>query len=320
MKKKDLLNRWLDGEFDAFGRMPEDKEGHDLTRDEKKELEQAEAARVEAMPGTRKIAEKERRAFRVWYGVVAAACCLTLAAVFLYMTAHITAYGSDNPRTHVIADRYIEKGTEETGAVNAVAGMILDYRAFDTLGESHVLFTALIAVMIMLRADGRNMRAGQEDYYRIRFEKYYPTERDPILRLTGTVHGCLILLFGIYILLNGHLGPGGGFSGGAVLGTGLIILASAAGDRAMDRFLTAKRFQAASVCALAFYCLAKGYVFFTGANGLENHIPKGTPGNILSAGLILPLDIAVGFVVGLTMFGFYSLFRRGLIGGEGEHA
>ena len=317
--KKSLLNRWLDGEFDAFGQMPQDQEGHDLTRDQKKELEQAETVRVDKMPRTKKLEEKERKAFRVWYSLVSAACCLTLAVVFLYMTAHITAYGNDNPRAHVIADRYIEQGTEETGAVNAVAAMILDYRAFDTLGESHVLFTALIVVMIMLRADKRNMRTGQEDYYRIRFEKYYPTERDPILRLTGTVHGCLILLFGIYILLNGHLGPGGGFSGGAVLGTGLIILASAAGDAAIDRFLNARRFQTASVCALGFYCLAKGYVFFTGANGLENYIPKGIPGNILSAGLILPLDIAVGFVVGLTMFGFYSLFRRGLIGGDGQN-
>ena len=62
--------------------------------------------------------------------------------------------------------------------------------------------------------------------------------------------------------------------------------------------------------------IAKGYVFFTGANGLENHIPKGTPGAILSGGLILPLDIAVGIVVACTMYGFYSLFCRGNIGGN----
>ena len=68
--------------------------------------------------------------------------------------------------------------------------------------------------------------------------------------------------------------------------------------------------------ALGFYSFAKGYVFFTGANGMENHIPRGTPGAILSGGLILPLDIAVGLVVAVTMFGFYSLFRRGSIGGN----
>ncbi|MBQ9617343.1 MAG: hypothetical protein IJR48_03170, partial [Oscillibacter sp.] len=54
-----------------------------------------------------------------------------------------------------------------------------------------------------------------------------------------------------------------------------------------------------------------------GANGLESHIPKGVPGAILSGGLILPLDIAVGLVVACTMFGFYSLFRRGTIAEDG---
>ena len=200
--------------------------------------------------------------------------------------------------------------------MNAVAGMILDYRAFDTLGESHVLFTALVVVMLMLKLDETNTRKDREDYYRVRFEKYYPTDKDPILRLAGTLQGSFILLFGIYILLNGHLGPGGGFSGGAVLGTGLIILASSLGDADIDHFLTEKRFRVFTASALIFYILAKGYVFFSGANGLDNHIPKGTPGAILSAGLILPLDIAVGVIVACTMFGFYSLFRRGGIGGD----
>ena len=313
---KDLLNRWLDGEFDAFERMPELQEGYDISLDRKHELERSAAERIESLPQTRQIAEKERKAFHLWYVIAAFACCLTLALVFLYMTAHITAYGRENPRAEAIADRYSERGTEETGAVNAVAGMILDYRAFDTLGESHVLFTALVVVMLMLKLDETNTRKDREDYYRVRFEKYYPTDKDPILRLAGTLQGSFILLFGIYILLNGHLGPGGGFSGGAVLGTGLIILASSLGDADIDHFLTEKRFRVFTASALIFYILAKGYVFFSGANGLDNHIPKGTPGAILSAGLILPLDIAVGVIVACTMFGFYSLFRRGGIGGD----
>lgn len=313
---RDKLRHWLDGEVDLFERLPDAAEGRDLSRARRHELEKAEAERVEALPRTQRMAAAEQRAFRLSYVAVALACCLTLTGVFLYMTAHITSYGAENPRTEEVAERYIERGAEETGAVNAVAGMILDYRAFDTLGESHVLFTALLVAIVLLRRDSKNMRSYYEDYYRIRTEAYYPTERDPILRRVGTVLGACILIFGVYILLCGHLGPGGGFSGGAVLGTGLVILASALGDDAVDRVLTERRFQLVSFIALSFYSFAKGYVFFTGANGLENHIPKGTPGAILSAGLILPLDIAVGLVVGCTMFGFYSLFRRGSIGGD----
>ena len=94
-----------------------------------------------------------------------------------------------------------------------------------------------------------------------------------------------------------------------------VSLAEQAAQSIMEMILTERRFQLVSFLALSFYSFAKGYVFFTGANHLENHIPKGTPGAILSAGLILPLDVAVGLVVACTMFGFYSLFRRGSIGG-----
>ena len=121
-------------------------------------------------------------------------------------------------------------------------------------------------------------------------------------------------MYGIYVLLNGQNGPGGGFSGGAVLGSAMIIFSAAFGFEVADHVITQKLCSLVTFIALSFYSFAKGYVFFTGANHLENHIPKGTPGAILSGGLILPLDIAVGLVVAFTMYGFFSLFMRGAIG------
>ena len=312
---KDLLNRFLNGDTDLYGSLPSPRETHDASREDWLTFKDDEAHRIDELPETKRIADSGRRMFRRLYVAAALFCCLTLALVLLYMTANITAYGYENPRTETVAKRYIEKGVEETGAVNAVAGMILDYRAFDTLGESHVLFTALVIVMLLLKLDSRNTRSRYEDYYRTPQERYYPTEKDPILRRVAMVLGGCILLFAVYVLLNGHIGPGGGFSGGAVLGSGLIILASGLGDETVSRVLTERRFHLTAFLSLSFYSFAKGYVFFTGANGIENRIPKGTPGAILSAGLILPLNIVVGLVVGCTMYGFYTLLRRGTFGG-----
>ena len=134
---------------------------------------------------------------------------------------------------------------------------------------------------------------------------------DPIV--AGVCRGLIpvILLFGVYILLNGHLSPGGGFSGGAVLAAGLMIYALVWGDEAASRTFRASILQAVVVCSLGFYCLAKSYSFFTGANHLHSIISPGTPGNILSCGLILPLNVAVGLVVCCTMYSFYMYFRRG---------
>ena len=49
-------------------------------------------------------------------------------------------------------ETYLEAGTEETGATNIVAAIITDYRAFDTLGETLVLFTAILAVVTVLKS------------------------------------------------------------------------------------------------------------------------------------------------------------------------
>ena len=78
-----------------------------------------------------------------------------------------------------------------------------------------------------------------------------------------------------------------------------------------SRIMNRKNYAVISVVPLLFYACAKGYSFFTGANHLESGISKGTPGEILSAGLILPLNICVGIVVACTMYHFYTLFRKG---------
>ncbi len=56
--------------------------------------------------------------------------------------------------------RYLEKRAVETGAVNTVAGIILDYRAFDTFGESVVLFLAAVSVIALLRRKSESGYSG----------------------------------------------------------------------------------------------------------------------------------------------------------------
>lgn len=54
-----------------------------------------------------------------------------------------------------VAKNYIVEGFKKTGATNLVASVILDFRAYDTLGEATVLFTAVIGVMAVMRRIGR---------------------------------------------------------------------------------------------------------------------------------------------------------------------
>lgn len=247
------------------------------------------------------------------YRFIAIIICSAFTFVLLLSVSELPEFGSpNNPASNEVVERYIESGIEETGATNLVAGMILDYRAFDTFGESNVLFLAVISVIMLLKRDKNNFDDEDEKMLK-EDEELVNQENNIILKRFAMMVFPLITLYGIYVILNGHLSPGGGFSGGAIIGAGFILLDTAMGKEKMHKFFNFKRFTYVSVGCLLTYCGCKSYSFFTGANHLPNIIPKGIPGNILSSGLILPLNICVGLIVACTMYGFYALFTRGEI-------
>ena len=256
---------------------------------------------------------KGARLAQWFYRVTAVVICLGIIWMLLQTAAYLPPFGSpDNPANNEVSRRYIEQGMQETGAVNIVAGMILDYRAFDTLGESNVLFIAACSVLILLRISSE--KHGGDAVAQLEAEaddRMYEPKNDLILQRIASFLVPLILLFGVYIIMNGHISPGGGFSGGAVMGAGLILYLNAFGFRKTERFFTFRTFKVVSLCALSFYAVSKAYSFFTGANHLSSFITPGTPGRLFSAGLIPYLNIAVGLVVCCTMYAFYTLFRKG---------
>jgi len=73
--------------------------------------------------------------------------------LFSFTVAEMPLFGSiDSPAFNEVPSRYLESGVAETGAVNIVSSVILDYRAFDTLGEATVLFVAIAAVIATLKS------------------------------------------------------------------------------------------------------------------------------------------------------------------------
>lgn len=117
------------------------------------------------LEGEKKVAPVEKRVYKSdagkhvlvskladkWYQIFSVLVTVSIMAILLFTVPNSPEYGNpDNPAMNEVSLRYVEKGPLETGAVNAVAGMILDYRAFDTLGEALVLFTAAIGVVSLL--------------------------------------------------------------------------------------------------------------------------------------------------------------------------
>lgn len=256
---------------------------------------------------------KDNKIIKVYnkvYLAVAIIFLISLFAMLIATVSYLPPVGEpDREVNNEVPARYIESGLQETGAVNIVTGMILDYRAFDTLGESNVLFVATITVLILLQASKTKQK--EKGIESIDYSMYFEPQDDAILRASATILVPIIAVFGIYVVLNGHLSPGGGFSGGAIIGSALILYQNAFGFKKAKKLFNEKTYKTISACALATYCLCKMYSFFTGANHLESHIPLGIPGHILSSGLILILNICVGMVVSCTMYAFYVMFRKG---------
>ncbi len=262
--------------------------------------------------------------FSILYAGLSVLTCIVIVSLLLATVAELPPFGHErNPANNEVIRRYVEHGGHETGAQNIVAGLILDYRAFDTFGESAVLFTAAVSVLMLLGASRRNRTddgasphtdgAGRNFMQRGPPELRLHTFRrdDAILRGVATLSIPAILMMGCVVVINGHLSPGGGFSGGAILSTALILAANAYGFERVHDFFNERTFIVSSSTALMIYALSKGYSFFTGANHIHSVIPKGTIGNILSGGLILPLNVCVGLIVAGTLYGFYALFSEG---------
>lgn len=179
---------------------------------------------------------------KVYIGLAIAMCCAFIVLLLVAVNFDPSFGVIDAPTNNEVATKYIEDGVTDTGATNVIAGMILDYRAFDTLGESTVLFSAVAAVIILLRRDEEKRSAKEKAEFDAETatlkEETLTEEKYPniILQVISKYVVPIIFVFGIYVVLNGHISPGGGFSGGAIIGAGLILYAVSFGERKAKKF------------------------------------------------------------------------------------
>jgi len=320
MKKtnSNSLLSWIVNSHEAFDGSMSIKDAKDDTY---RKVASKEEAREELAKVRKNVLSRSRnqkiKTMNFWYRILAVLFAIFFSVVLIMTVSYMPKTGEiTNPTNNEVAARYNESALKETGATNVVAGMILDYRAFDTLGESHVLFVAAITVTILLRLDQKkrdpkDTKITETIEEAEREDQVFEPKNDTILQKVSLILVPVIMVFGIYVVLNGHLSPGGGFSGGAIIGAALIMYLCAFGFEKTERFFNEKVYKRVIFGGLAFYACAKCYAFFCGANELNSHISKGIPGHIISAGLILPLDIAVGCVVACTMYAFFAMFRKG---------
>ena len=136
-----------------------DHHDEDTAHETNEEQNENEQEAVHPKQGHFILKEKFTKFYKVYIVISVIIGCFVVG-MLAYSVCNLPPYGNaENPVNNEVSQKYLEDGLEDTGATNAVAGMILDYRAFDTFGESTVLFVAVAAVVMLMK---RNMNKKDE--------------------------------------------------------------------------------------------------------------------------------------------------------------
>jgi multicomponent Na+:H+ antiporter subunit B len=219
-----------------------------------------------------------------------------LGALLVWAVAGLPAFGHPRGPYADLAPRIM---LDERHVANAVTGITFDLRGFDTLGEELILFVAALGAAVLLRALRTEGAVEAAAAYE---ERRGPGTADALRALGAVLVGPMLLL-GIYVVVHGALTPGGGFQGGVLLAGALLLVYAAGQVAAVERVRPVSLVEVADAVGAASYTLVAlaGLVF--GVAVMDNVLPYGTTGSLLSGGTVPVLSIAVGVEVtaGVTL-------------------
>ena len=230
---------------------------------------------------------------------------LALMAVIFYQLA---AGYDENTKLSRLGQYYAENGPQELGAPNLVTAVVVTYRGLDTLGEVTVLFISAAGVGLLLRRTRR--KDNDEDLEQADRAEETAAPHVPASEIVETATELLlpmVILFGIYVFLNGHLSPGGGFQGGAIIASGTMFLLLALPESHISRLMIAV---IESLSGFSYVVVGVLGVLLAGGF-LDNRIMDlGTYGALFSAGAIPLIYVFVGLKVGFELSAVLDRFRK----------
>lgn len=177
---------------------------------------------------------------------LAAVIVLLFGGLLFYASIDLPPWGDPSaPASNHVSPRYIEQTMEETSVPNIVTAVLADYRGYDTMFETIVIFSAGVACLLLLRVlrqdesktrlyrhvptgitlrihGDRELPSDSQDFERIDLT-WVPY--DLAVKTTCRMIVPFSMIFALYVIAHGHHSPGGGFQGGVILGASVILYA-----------------------------------------------------------------------------------------------
>lgn len=206
---------------------------------------------------------------------------VALFAFFLWSLSPLLGPGNG-----ALSSYFSEHGVADNHTANIVTAIVVNYRGFDTLGEVLVLFTSVAGASFILRR-----REGLRRAHSVASSEFIQTGAKLLF--------APLMVFGAYIFVHGHLTPGGGFQGGAVIASAVLLLLFANRDRHLPHglitwieSLSGFGFVLAGLSGLA---IAGSFLSNKGV------LPLGTWNALFSGGMIPLIYVLVGLKVGAEL-------------------
>ncbi|MCF8008588.1 MAG: sodium:proton antiporter [Halanaerobiales bacterium] len=222
---------------------------------------------------------------------------IVLSLLGITMVINLNKIPGNTDQINFIYSHITNNAVLETGSLNFVTAILYDYRAYDSLGESTIIFGAVSGIVLLLS------------------RKTLPVSSHGLSFIVKRTFGMLtpfIFLFSLYIISHGHLSPGGGFQGGVILGAISIIFSIVYGSEFdFKRYSPTTKTLLETGGALLFIGLGLAGIIF-GGYFLENLRFLNTEiGSLLSAGSIPLINTVIGFKIGAGLaIIFYSMIQK----------
>jgi multicomponent Na+:H+ antiporter subunit B len=206
---------------------------------------------------------------------------------------------ADAPIHQHVAPRYLQEGAHEVGVPNIVTAVLADYRAFDTLGETTVVFVAALAVMLLL--GGPKSRQPEPE------EQSPAMSSDVVLRVGAKLVLPFILMFALYVHFHGDYGPGGGFQAGVIAAAAIILVGLTFGLRRARRLAPLRLVHVLIPLGMLIFAGTGLVSLAFGANYLDYAVLAADPHNARHLGILL-VETGVLVTVSSAMVGLYYAF------------
>jgi multicomponent Na+:H+ antiporter subunit B len=243
-----------------------------------------------------------RREGRIFYKILGLSAAGVIGAILLWAESDFPGWaGPDIPTSRHLSPYYITQTLEDTAVPNIVTAVLADYRGFDTMFETAVIFVAGIAVAMVLRRRCRDKACrNQNDAAR----------QSPIIQTICRLLAPFMQLFALYVIAHGHHSPGGGFQGGVILGASFILLALAYDLDFLLKRMSEKWMLLLANFGVLLYAGIGALAMLLGANFLDysilSRILPATSPVMARSHAMLGVEIGVAFTVMAIMVLLYA--------------